>query len=258
MHHKARRRFGQNFLTDESVLYGIVHSLGLRVDDALVEIGPGKGALTRLIYEKLPNFWAIEIDRDLVPLLRGSYPGVEVVEADVLKYDFSDLFLRTEKQWRIIGNLPYNISTPLLDLLLIHRGRIKDMHFMLQKEVVDRLCAPPGTKSRGRLSIMMQYLCDIEKLMDVAPQSFTPAPKVNSAFVRLSPKHDILPLQDEQLFKKVVRVAFSQRRKTLRNALKSYLTELPESGLNLNARPEELRVEDYVALSNQLSDVGVQ
>lgn len=257
MLHKARRRFGQNFLTDEGVLHAIVQSLGLRSEDVLLEIGPGKGALTRLIYAGLPKFHAIEIDRDLVPRLRQDFPGVTVIEHDVLKYDFSELFARSDKPWRIVGNLPYNISTPLLDVLLVHAARIQDMNFMLQREVVDRLCAQPGSKSWGRLSIMMQYLCDVEKLIDVPPESFTPAPKVNSAFVRLSPKRETLPLLDHRLFKNVVRTAFNQRRKTLRNALKPYLEKFPDLVMDRGARPEELSVKDYVDLTNQLSAAGI-
>ena len=252
MHHKARRRFGQNFLSDESVLYNITQCLGLREEDALIEIGPGKGALTGLISSKLTQMWAIEIDRDLVPRLRQKYANVNVIEADVLRFDFSKLFNLSERQWRIVGNLPYNISTPLLDLLLVHADRIKDMHFMLQKEVVQRLCAQPGSKSWGRLSIMMQYHCDVEKMLDVPPQSFTPAPKVDSAFVRLTPKAKTLALKDKQVFKKVVRTAFNQRRKTLRNALKVYLPVLSEVDIDLNVRPEQLSVSEYVHISNHV------
>ena len=203
------------------------------------------------------QFYAIEIDRDLVPRLRQEFPGVKVIESDVLKFDFSALLNSTTDRWRIVGNLPYIISTPLLDLLLAHATCIQDMHFMLQKEVVDRLCAQPGTKSWGRLGIMMQYLCDIEKIIDVPPHSFTPAPKVNSAFVRLSPKAKTLELADRDLFKKVLRTAFNQRRKTLRNALAIYLVELPDSTVDRTVRPENLTVSDYVALSNELSAAGI-
>ncbi len=257
MAHKARRRFSQNFLTDEGILHGIVHSLNLGPRDQLLEIGPGQGALTRLLAKHLPRFYAIEIDRDLVPRLRQEFPGVQVIEADILKFDFSALFGSTTDKWRVVGNLPYNISTPLLDVLLAHAECIQDMHFMLQKEVVDRLCAQVNTKSWGRLGIMMQYLCDIEKILDVSPQSFTPAPKVNSAFVRLSPKVEPLQLADRALFKKVLRTAFSQRRKTLRNALAIYLVELPESTVDRSVRPENLEVSDWVALSNELSAAGI-
>ncbi|KUJ82775.1 16S rRNA (adenine(1518)-N(6)/adenine(1519)-N(6))-dimethyltransferase RsmA [Microbulbifer flavimaris] len=255
--HKARKRFGQNFLVDENIIERIVRAIAPKEDDRLVEIGPGQGAITALLLQRCPSLTAVELDRDLIPLLEfkfRDYPEFSIIEQDALKYDFGNL--AGDEQLRIVGNLPYNISTPLLFHLLSFRGKIRDMHFMLQKEVVDRLSAVPGNKSYGRLSVMVQYHCRVQGLFPVPPQSFRPAPKVDSAIVRLvphaTPPH---PAQDEDLLERLVNVAFQQRRKTLRNAIKPLYPELDISALPVDAgrRPETLSVKEFVELANYLS-----
>ena len=183
---KARKRFGQHFLTDASVLARTLDCIGPRPTDRLLEIGPGRGALTELLHGTAERFVAIEIDRDLAPILRARFPGLELVVADVLKFEFTEL--GTDAPWRIAGNLPYNISTPLLVRLLTSNLPIEDMHFMLQKELADRVGGEPGTKAWGRLSVLVQYHCTVEMLFDVEPSSFVPPPKVRSSVVRLTPR----------------------------------------------------------------------
>ena len=253
--HKARKRFGQNFLHDHHVIENIVANLQIESDDHIVEIGPGKGALTGSILIPGVPLDIIEIDRDLVALLKQKFEAHEnlrIISADALQFDFSSLQKNNEKL-RVIGNLPYNISTPLLFHLFENFSCIKDMHFMLQKELVDRICADPGTKKYGRLSVMSQFYCSVEPLFEVAPESFTPSPKVISAIVKLTP-HSQPPVQVESLahFNKVVRTAFSQRRKTLRNSLKSLISEEKIRALSIDpgVRAESISLNDFAKLSN--------
>ncbi|WP_323845663.1 16S rRNA (adenine(1518)-N(6)/adenine(1519)-N(6))-dimethyltransferase RsmA [Microbulbifer magnicolonia] len=258
-HHRARKRFGQNFLVDENIIERIVRAIGPKETDNLVEIGPGQGAITRLLLQRCPSLTAVELDRDLIPLLQfkfRDYPEFTIVEQDALKFDFCTLTKDTgagERMLRIVGNLPYNISTPLLFHLLSFKGKVQDMHFMLQKEVVDRLSATPGTKSYGRLSVMVQYHCRVQGLFPVPPQAFRPAPKVESAIVRLVPHAELpYPARDEQLLERIVNVAFQQRRKTLRNALKPLYPDLDTEQLPVDAgrRPETFSVQEFVQLAN--------
>ncbi len=255
--HQPRKRFGQNFLINEGVVRQIVRSIGPRKEDQLVEIGPGQGAITSLLIDACPQLNVIELDRDLIPMLKVQFdrhPNFKVHEADALKFDFSSI-CEDESRLRIVGNLPYNISTPLIFHLLAQRNLIEDMHFMLQKEVVLRLAAEPGEKNYGRLSVMAQYFCEIEDLFDVPPECFNPAPKVMSSIVRLTP-YQTLPYvaKDQSHLEKVVRLAFQQRRKTLRNSLKALLENTkPESiSVDLSLRAERLSVGDFVTLSDEL------
>ena len=252
--HKARKRFGQNFLVDENIIERIVRAIGPKETDKLVEIGPGQGAITQLLLQRCPSLTAVELDRDLIPLLQfkfRDYPDFHIIEQDALKFDFGEF--AGDQPLRIVGNLPYNISTPLLFHLLSFPGKVQDMHFMLQKEVVDRLSATPGSKSYGRLSVMVQYHCRVQGLFPVPPQSFRPAPKVDSAIVRLVPHTKLpYPAQDEELLERIVNVAFQQRRKTLRNALKPLYPDLDTDQLPLDAgrRPETFSVQEFVELAN--------
>ena len=252
--HQARKRFGQNFLHDPGVIERIVRAINPQPDDAMVEIGPGLGALTEELLAENPNLQVVELDRDLIPVLRTkffNYPGFTIHEADALKFDFSQL--AAEKPLRIVGNLPYNISTPLIFHLLSQSGVVKDMHFMLQKEVVQRLAAVSGDNHYGRLGIMAQYFCRVQPLFEVGPGAFRPAPKVDSAIVRLVP-HDTLPhpAQDLGVLQQVVRTAFNARRKTLRKALAGVVTveQLQGLGIDDGLRPENLTLAQYVAIAD--------
>ena len=262
--HRARKRFGQHFLVDSGVVDRIVGYINPRPDDNLVEIGPGKGAITSLLAAACNHLHIIEIDRDLVTILRQQFTGgdqktsnVTVHQADALTVDFSSF--ANKESARIVGNLPYNISTPLIFHLLTFHQCIRDMYFMLQNEVVDRLAAQPGEKMYGRLSVMVQYYCQIDKLFEVPPSCFSPQPKVNSAIVRLTP-YKMPPYVATNLehFSRLVNCVFQQRRKTLHNALKpminSELIAVSTSLLPVNTRlrPENLSVSDYVMLSNFL------
>ena len=255
--HKARKRFGQNFLHDHGVIQRIVRSINPREGDRLVEIGPGQGALTEGLLEGANALDVIELDRDLIPTLKlrfGLNPEFRIHEADALKFDFSSLKI-DDRPLRLAGNLPYNISTPLIFHLLSFEGLISDMHFMLQKEVVQRLAATPGEKNYGRLSIMTQYYCAVDYLFTVGPGSFKPAPKVDSAIVRLTP-HKTLPYPCKNIatLEAVVRDAFSQRRKTLRNTLKKHLNadNLQALGIDPGTRPEQLHLADFVKIADYL------
>lgn len=259
--HQARKRFGQNFLVDANIIQRIVRAVSPRAGDRLVEIGPGQGAITGELLRACPDLQVVELDRDLIPLLKdkfSQYPDFTIHSADALKFDFSQL-LSEGQTLRVVGNLPYNISTPLLFHLLGYRGLIADMHFMLQKEVVERMAAEPGNKDYGRLSIMCQYYCSVEFLFEVGPGCFRPAPKVDSAIVRLTP-HKALPFaaEDPKLLDNLVKTAFQQRRKTLRNALKQWLPEADmwqKVDIDPQQRPENLSVRDYVTLANHLQSV---
>jgi 16S rRNA (adenine1518-N6/adenine1519-N6)-dimethyltransferase len=255
--HQARKRFGQNFLEDQSVIDQIVRSIHPIEGDNLVEIGPGLGALTEQLLEAGDgHLQVVELDRDLIPILRTkffNYPNFQIHEADALKFDFATL-RTSNKGLRIIGNLPYNISTPLIFHLLALGPAVIDMHFMLQKEVVQRLAADPGSKHYGRLGIMAQYLCEIEHLFNVSPEAFNPAPKVDSAIVRLVPRAAPLhPVNNTEHLELIVKSAFSQRRKTLRNTLKNHLStdDIEAIGVDPSARPETLSIKTFAELANQ-------
>jgi 16S rRNA (adenine1518-N6/adenine1519-N6)-dimethyltransferase len=251
--HQARKRFGQNFLVSPGVIRNIVTAIAPRHDDRLVEIGPGLGALTEPLLAALDHLHVVEIDRDLIARLRERFPTehLAVHEGDALEFDFGALGV----DLRVVGNLPYNISTPLLFHLAGFAGSVRDMHFMLQKEVVDRMVAAPGTADYGRLSVMLQYRFDMERLFIVPPGAFNPAPKVDSAIVRLLPKpKELLIAKDEALLARLVLAAFGQRRKMLRNNLRDLVDEagLLAVGIAPTARAEELAVADYVRLANSL------
>ena len=259
MKHVAKKRFGQNFLTDQSVIGSLIDAISPQHDDLMVEIGPGLGALTKPLMQKLKLLHVVELDRDICAWMGKEYAkqtteqSLIIHNVDALKYDFTSL----GKNLRVTGNLPYNISTPILFHLLANVAGINDMHFMLQKEVVERMVAMPSTPAYGRLSVMLQYHLEMEYLITVPPTSFEPAPKVESAFVRCVP-HAVLPFvaKDEALFAKVVLAAFGQRRKTLRNTLKSLLDDDGFAALNISAqlRAENLSVSQFVAISNYLGN----
>ena len=221
--HKARKRFGQNFLHDPNVIHRIVKAIHPTEKDNIVEIGPGQGALTIPLLTLCKSINLIELDRDLIKLLEKSLPSVgdfSIHNVDALKFDFSTL-KNDERNLRIVGNLPYNISTPLLFHLVKYAADIKDMYFMLQKEVVDRICAEPNTKAYGRLSVMLQYHCEVEKLFNVGPGAFNPAPKVESSIVRLVPLMEKrVSVNDLGMFSQVVSQCFNMRRKTIRNSFR--------------------------------------
>ena len=258
MSHKPRKRFGQNFLHDKMVIQRIVNSINPRPGDHIVEIGPGEGALTELVLDKIGSMDVVELDRDLIPLLKIRFvvqDGLTIHQADALKFKFCQL-QKDDKKLRIIGNLPYNISTPLLFHLFDNSHCIQDMHFMLQKEVVDRIVAKPGDSAYGRLGIMLQYFCHAEYVFTVKPGAFKPAPKVDSAIVRLVP-HDKPPVDINNFdeFSKLVNYSFTQRRKTLRNILKGKLDvdQIAALGIEPTIRPERLSLKDFAILSNTLS-----
>ncbi|HTF97965.1 MAG TPA: 16S rRNA (adenine(1518)-N(6)/adenine(1519)-N(6))-dimethyltransferase RsmA [Cellvibrio sp.] len=259
--HKARKRFGQNFLIDHGIILEIVRAVHPKKEDVIVEIGPGKGAITQLLADACNNLNVIELDRDLVPWLKVKFekhPNFQLFQADALQFDFVQL-IKNEHPLRIVGNLPYNISTPLIFHLLSYADKVQDMHFMLQKEVVKRMAANPGESAYGRLGIMVQYYCAVEDLFDVPPGSFDPAPKVDSAIVRLIP-HKQLPYvaNNVKTLETLVNVSFQQRRKTLRNSLKQLLTagQMESLPVDLSLRPEEISLPEYVAMSNLLGDIS--
>jgi 16S rRNA (adenine1518-N6/adenine1519-N6)-dimethyltransferase len=253
--HRNRKRFGQHFLTDPGVIDAILRAVHATKDDVVVEIGPGQGAITAALAADAGQLHAVELDRDLVKRLRRQYDSVETVtihEADALSFDFSTLGDRL----RIVGNLPYNISTPLLFHLLNFRDRIIDMHFMLQKEVVDRMAAGPGSKAYGRLGIMLGCHLNIESLFDVDKSAFAPPPEVTSAVVRLDPlPPGAFDIADEAILAKIVVSAFMKRRKTIRNSLKDLveLSDLEAVGIDSGLRPEQISIAKYIELSNHLA-----
>ena len=247
-----RKRFGQNFLNDQDIIEKIIAILKPQKRDSIVEIGPGKGALTVPIIRFVEKIDVIEIDKNLVNLLERTIDkkNLTIHESDALKFNYAQL---NHTNLRIIGNLPYNISTPLLFHLLSFKSIIKDMLFMLQKEVADRICAKYGTKQYGRLSVIMQYYCNVESILMIGPEAFYPKPKVNSTIIKITPRQKPkYQLFNEKCFETIVREAFSQRRKTLRNGLKNYLDEahIQKLGIPSNERAENLEVKDFVALSN--------
>ncbi|SUA44586.1 dimethyladenosine transferase [Neisseria zoodegmatis] len=256
--HKARKRFGQNFLQDTRIIRDIVNAVRPQPDDTVIEIGPGLAAITGPLAQKLNRLHVIEIDRDIVGRLKTLPFADKLVihEGDVLQFDFHSV----PGKKKIVGNLPYNISTPLLFRLSEVADDVIDMHFMLQKEVVERMVAEPKTNDYGRLGVMLQYFFDMEMLIEVPPESFDPAPKVDSAVVRMIPvKHRIGEAEDFEHFSKLVKAAFHQRRKTIRNNLKDMATDedLQTVGINPQDRAEHIAPELYVALSNHLSAKAV-
>lgn len=252
--HKAKKKFGQNFLVDENIIADIVAAIRPEPCDNLVEIGPGLGALTRPLLKRLNRLHVVEIDRDIIARLENDYPQglpntkLVIHAGDALEFDFATL----GAPLRIVGNLPYNISSPLLFHFAAYAPRITDMHFMLQNEVVERMVAAPSTAAYGRLSVMLQYRFYMEKLLDVPPESFRPAPKVDSAIVRMIPlpAGEIL-VKNETLFSQIVAAAFGQRRKTLRNTLRSFIdeAEFGQLGINPQLRAENLSVAEFAKIA---------
>ena len=262
MNHRPRKRFGQNFLHDPAVIGRIVAAINPAASDQLVEIGPGQGAITLPLLQQAGRLVVVELDRDLVGPLQARCADlgeVTIYNADALRFDFCTLARDTPL--RIVGNLPYNISTPLLFHLLAQHDCIRDMHFMLQKEVVERMAATPGSRQYGRLSVMLQYRCKVIHLFNIGPGAFSPPPRVESAFVRLVP-YECPPVQvnDEAVFEQLVRQAFSQRRKTLRNALRDMLAAEAISALGIDpaARAETLTVSDFATLANSVPPPGTE
>lgn len=252
--HVARKRFGQNFLVDSGIIAAIVSAIDPQRGDTVVEIGPGLGAITEPLMARVDHLHVVEIDRDLIARLKKQYPPerMTIHEGDALAFDFATVGQRL----RLVGNLPYNISTPLLFHLADYAEVVHDMHFMLQKEVVERMVAEPGDADFGRMSVMLQYRFWLEWLIDVPPESFDPAPKVDSAVVRLIPKPAAeLNARDPAKLAQVVQTAFSQRRKMLRNTLKGTLSEsgFAELGIDPTRRAEDIPVEDYVRIANSLA-----
>lgn len=248
--HVARKRFGQNFLVNEQIIADIIRAIHPQENDIMIEIGPGLGALTRPLVQHLKQLHVVEIDRDIIHRLENDYAkGKLIIHAgDALKFDLAEV----EGPLRIVGNLPYNISSPLLFHFSDYAERIIDMHFMLQNEVVERMVAEPSTPAYGRLSVMLQYRFHMEKLLDVPPDSFRPAPKVDSAIVRMIPLPvSAMIVKDEKLFAAIVGSAFGQRRKTIRNTLKAYLGEQDfiQLGIDAQQRAENLGVEDFARIT---------
>ena len=254
--HRAKKQFGQHFLHERRYIELIVHAVNPKPGQRVAEIGPGLGAITRPLIEKLGRLTVIELDRDVIAPLTAKVAGLgelDVVLADVLTVDFTAI--ADGQPLRLVGNLPYNISSPILFHALAHRQAIQDMHFMLQKEVVDRMAADPGSKVYGRLSVMLQAYCRVEALFDVPPGAFTPPPKVDSAVVRLIPRDESdIGIRDHARFESLVKAAFAQRRKTLRNTLRDIATteQMEAVGIDPAARAEAIGVRDYVTLSNSL------
>ena len=254
MKHVAKKKFGQNFLKDSSIIHAIIQSIQPLQDDLLVEIGPGLGALTKPLLEKTKHLFAIELDRDIVNWMQNQYSknNITIFNEDVLNFNFHQF----DKKIRIVGNLPYNISTPILFKCIEDIKIITDLHFMLQKEVVDRMIAAPSSSEYGRLSVMLQYYFAMEHLVHVPKESFDPEPKVESSFVRLIP-YDNYPFAANNIdqFGKIVKEAFSQRRKTIRNTLKNFMNANDFENIDINPqlRAENLSVSDFVKISNYLS-----
>ncbi len=257
--HVARKRFGQNFLVDRQVVADIVNAVAPRREACVVEIGPGLGALTEPLLQRVDRLHVVEIDRDIVARLERQHPPERLIihAGDALEFDFSSVCADPAERMHIVGNLPYNISTPLLFHLADYADRVADMHFMLQKEVVERIVAAPGTADYGRLSVMLQYRFVADWLLDVPPDSFDPPPKVDSAVVRLIPRPaEQLTARSPERFASLVAAAFAQRRKMLRNNLKGVCDEafLVAQGIAPTARAEELAVADYIRLANGLDN----
>jgi len=253
MKHVARKRFGQNFLTDKQVLSDIIDAIAPREGETMVEIGPGLAAMTALLLKQLTHMHVVELDRDLVTRLEKAYPRerLTVHSGDALKFDFGAIPVAEGQKLRVVGNLPYNISSPLLFHLADFAHLIEDQHFMLQKEVVERMVAEPGSKTYGRLSVMLQWRYDMSLMFIVPPTAFDPPPQVESAIVRMVPVKQQLPCDGKRL-EAVVAKAFSQRRKVIRNCVAGMFTEaqLVEAGIDPSVRPEAVSLVQYVALAN--------
>ena len=253
MKHVARKRFGQNFLTDKQVLSDIIDAIAPRQGETMVEIGPGLAAMTALLLKQLDHMHVVELDRDLVTRLEKAYPRerLTVHSGDALKFDFGAIPVAEGQKLRVVGNLPYNISSPLLFHLADFAHLIEDQHFMLQKEVVERMVAEPGSKTYGRLSVMLQWRYDMSLMFIVPPTAFDPPPQVESAIVRMVPVKQQLPCDAKRL-EAVVAKAFSQRRKVIRNCVAGMFTEaqLVEAGIDPSVRPEAVSLTQYVALAN--------
>ncbi|HEX9803197.1 MAG TPA: 16S rRNA (adenine(1518)-N(6)/adenine(1519)-N(6))-dimethyltransferase RsmA [Gammaproteobacteria bacterium] len=258
MNHRPRKRFGQNFLHDPGVIRGIVAAIHPKAGERMVEIGPGLGALTAPLLDALGKLDVVELDRDLIPHLERQFAAagdLRIHNNDALKFDFCSL-VTPEERLRVVGNLPYNISTPLIFHLIEQADCIRDMHFMLQKEVVDRLAAAPGGGDYGRLGVMVQYHCQVERLFTVPPGAFNPPPKVHSAIVRLTPYTEKpVTVRDEGCLRRVVAQAFGQRRKTLRNNLKPLLDSaaIEALGIDPGRRPETLSLKEFAALADAVT-----
>jgi 16S rRNA (adenine1518-N6/adenine1519-N6)-dimethyltransferase len=259
MKHVARKRFGQNFLHDNQVLADIIAAIAPAPGDAMVEIGPGLAAMTDLLLKTLPHMHVVELDRDLVVRLEKRFPPerLTVHAGDALKFDFGTLPVPEGRKLRVVGNLPYNISSPLLFHLATFAPLIEDQHFMLQKEVVERMVAEPGAKAYGRLSVMLQWRYRMALMFIVPPEAFDPPPKVESAIVRMIPIAAPLAC-DEATLSAVVQKAFSQRRKVIRNCLAGMFTEqqILDAGIDPGTRPETVSMEAYVTLANSLQARG--
>ncbi len=257
--HQAKKRFGQNFLHNDAIISDIVDAINPEPNENLIEIGPGLGALTEPVIERAGALSVVELDRDLAHRLRHHpflAPKLTIYEQDALKFDFAEL-ASEEKPLRIFGNLPYNISTPLIFHLLTFKDKVKDMHFMLQKEVVERMASGPNCKSFGRLSIMTQYQCQVIPVMEIGPEAFKPAPKVDSAIVRLVPHKEIKnPVKDLKALNQVCLSAFNQRRKTIRNSFKKLISaeQLQSLGIDPSLRPENLHLDDFIKLANFITN----
>ena len=257
MNHRPRKRFGQNFLHDQQVIDRIIACIAPKPSDLLLEIGPGGAALTKPLIASGAELHVLEIDRNLVTRLTEKFAGISnitVHSCDALRADFSEI--TNNRPFRLIGNLPYNISTPLIFHLLDWHRLVIDMHFMLQKEVVDRMASAPGSKTYGRLSVMTQFRCNVTPLFDVQPESFAPAPKVTSSIVRLQPlQAPPFDVGADRCLQQVVATAFSQRRKTLRNSLRNLLSaeQILATGIDPGQRPEQLSLSQFAALARALS-----
>lgn len=256
--HRARRRFGQHFLVDLAIVEAIVDAVDPREGELLVEIGPGLAALTRALLERIGSLHAIEIDRDLAARLRARYaPRLTLHEADALRFDFGAL-VGPDRRLRIVGNLPYNISSPLLVRLLVFRDRVRDQHFMLQREVVERIVAEPSTRDFGRLSVLMQAFYHVERLFDVAPHAFDPPPKVDSAVLRMRVRKDALA-RDPAPLQAVLAAAFAQRRKMIRGTLLPWLDAhgVPRPALDPTLRPEQIEVASWLAMADRYAEASL-
>ncbi len=255
MKHIPRKRFGQNFLTDQAVLCDIIRTIAPQADDTMVEIGPGLAAMTTLLLESLNQLHVVELDRDLVARLKKHFDPKQLFihEGDALQFDFSSIPVQPGHKLRVVGNLPYNISSPLLFHLAEIASQVQDQHFMLQKEVVERMVAEPGSKAYGRLSVMLQWRYYMELMFVVPPTAFDPPPRVDSAIVRMIPLAQPLPCDAAKL-ELVVTKSFSQRRKVIRNCVAGMFAEndLIDAGIDPQARPETVPVEQFVALANRL------
>lgn len=259
MKHQAKKRFGQNFLIDQSIIAKIINAGDFKHNDFVFEIGPGLTALTKPLLSLLSELNVVEIDNDVIPVLNElketSKNHLNIYHQDALKTDFNDLFSKHNQKAKIIGNLPYNISTPLLIKLIQLTDQINSMIFMLQKEVIDRICATENQKAYGRLSVIIQYFCNVQRVVIAPPSAFRPQPKVTSEVIKLTPKENRLALIDFKLFETVVREAFQQRRKTISNSLKKLISqeELKNLAIDPKLRAENLNLNNYVEISNYLA-----